>query len=458
VLLSLSIVVLCAGKAQAQTPASLQTITAPQGGKIVYGTVAGAATQAAAMSFVLRNVHNNCGEKPQVGQVFQFRGTNSVGVFFTVTNHPGGNKKVAGLVIANATGPKQVDAALLSDDASRFGQTVNPMLQQLFGVWHPDSQAAAGASGSSNGSVSAPAAPLRMVQFPDNSASVGIPDGWQLGGASAGGTGGVIKATNGHDLEIVQLGMTRGATAPNPYQRQGYGGANNYGNIVYPANVDLTRAFPAIFNQFWRLLNVSDTQLTVDHAEMMPAPPGQRCVHATGHAKVFPQTYAKTPGELNALLCTTMPGPMGNYAVVLYYSDLPVEFADRDRATAAAIMASFQPNQAVIAQQSSAMAAPAIAAIHAIGAQAAAQMKSTEAAHDAQNAAWNAGQANNARNGQAFSNYLLDQSVVQNNNVGGTGAVGHATVWNSTANALVQADPNRFEIVSSPNYWQGTDF
>jgi hypothetical protein len=48
--------------------------------------------------------------------------------------------------------------------------------------------------------------------------------------------------------------------------------------------------------------------------------------------------------------------------------------------------------------------------------------------------------------------------VVQNNNVGGTGAVGHATVWNSTANALVQADPNRFAIVNTPNYWQGTDF
>jgi excisionase family DNA binding protein len=127
VLLSLSIVVLCACKAQAQTPIPLQTITAPQGSKIVYGTVAGATTQAAAMSSVLRNVHNNCGEKPQVGQVFQFKGMNSVGVFFTVTNHPGGNKKVAGLVIANATGPEQVDAAPRLTEGScmvgAFGET-----------------------------------------------------------------------------------------------------------------------------------------------------------------------------------------------------------------------------------------------------------------------------------------------------------------------------------------------
>jgi hypothetical protein len=48
--------------------------------------------------------------------------------------------------------------------------------------------------------------------------------------------------------------------------------------------------------------------------------------------------------------------------------------------------------------------------------------------------------------------------VVQNNNVNGTGAVGHATVWNSTANAMVQANPNKYEIVNTPNYWQGVDY
>jgi hypothetical protein len=40
----------------------------------------------------------------------------------------------------------------------------------------------------------------------------------------------------------------------------------------------------------------------------------------------------------------------------------------------------------------------------------------------------------------------------------GSGAVGHATVWNTTAEALVKYDPNRFEIVDNPNYWEGTDF
>ena len=89
------------------------------------------------MGKVLRVVHNNCGEKPQVGKVFKVRGTNSDAVFFTVVNHPQGNKQVAGMVIATPSGPNRMEAALVSDDAARFGSTVNPMLTKLFSEWHP---------------------------------------------------------------------------------------------------------------------------------------------------------------------------------------------------------------------------------------------------------------------------------------------------------------------------------
>ena len=39
----------------------------------------------------------------------------------------------------------------------------------------------------------------------------------------------------------------------------------------------------------------------------------------------------------------------------------------------------------------------------------------------AQHSDWNEGQVNNARNAQGFDNYILDQNVVQNNNMYGTG-------------------------------------
>ncbi|MFZ0963436.1 MAG: hypothetical protein WAO35_21455 [Terriglobia bacterium] len=162
--------------------------------------------------------------------------------------------------------------------------------------------------------------------------------------------------------------------------------------------------------------------------------------------------------EIEALMCTTAPGPMGNYMVSLSMSLIPPNLADRERATVGAMLASFQVNQAVVAQEANAMAAPAIAQIHAIGNAAMQRAQAGSAAHDEQNRTWEAGQDSQDRRNQAFSNYLLDQTVIQDNNMDGNGTIGHGTVWNSTADALVRADPNRFEIVDTPNFWKGWDY
>jgi hypothetical protein len=100
----------------------------------------------------------------------------------------------------------------------------------------------------------------------------------------------------------------------------------------------------------------------------------------------------------------------------------------------------------------------AINNIHAIGANATARMNATQAANDAQHAGYWARHDTNARNSQNFSNYLLDQTVIQDNNMHGNGTIGHGTVWNSAADALVKANPNRFEIVDTPNFWKGVDY
>jgi hypothetical protein len=100
----------------------------------------------------------------------------------------------------------------------------------------------------------------------------------------------------------------------------------------------------------------------------------------------------------------------------------------------------------------------AIDNIHAIGQQATARYNATQAANEAQHAGYWAQQDANARSGQAFSNYILDQTVIQDNNMYGNGTIGHGTVWNSTADALVKANPNRYEIVDTPNFWKGVDY
>jgi hypothetical protein len=474
--LSLSIVCICACKAGTQAPTPQTTINAPQGGKIVYGAVNGATTQAAAMTKLLSTVHAKCGEKPQIGKVFQFRGTNSVGVFFTVTDHPEGNIPLAGMVIAAATGPNQVEGAMLYDVASRFGTTVNPMLQQLSSVWHPGGAGAASgspagattasAAGSATGGKAAPAAALHKVTLPDNTASVGLPDGWKVVPGCAGGT---MSITGLHG-EVVDLNLSPTAVDPNNSLVRQVGVnrlvANYKGKVVvYPSNADLAKAFPDIWQQVRRINGVCPANIQIDHSEQIPAPQGERCVHVTGH---LTDNDGKGPYEMNSTMCMGAPGQGGLYVLSFFHSVVPNAFANQDRATVTAVFASFQVNTALINKQVAATTAPVIAAmnkqveaqaaqyinnIHQIGQQTTARINASEGANSAEQASWNAGQDANARNVQGFSNYLLDQTVVQNNDTGG-----HSTDWNSTADALVKANPDRFQYVGTPNYIKGTDF
>jgi hypothetical protein len=413
-------------------------------GVIVYGVV-NADRTAVAMGSILRNVQNNCGERPQIGQVFRVRGSNTDAVFFTVTNRSHGNKQVAGLIIASQAGPNQVQAAMLSGDANSFGSTLNPMLNRLTREWHPNEQAQSGRG------VSAPPMPLQRAMLPDRSASVSVPRGWMVKGG--GGTATIIETNYNANINI---NMVRGAA--NPGSRQ-YGPRNGMGaKIIYPSNIDPVRGVAGLIKEFYRMSGVN-IDFRVENASIIAGPPRQRCVHAVGHGllgnnPVQPGNY----WEMDALVCTTAPNQMGEYTVTLTLSDIDPKFADRLRATVAAIFMSYEVDQAVVSGQAGAIAAPAIAAIHQIGATATARMQANDRANERQHNDWNAEQDLKARQNQGFHNYILDQSVVQNNNVFGTGAVGHSTEWNSVANALVKADPKKYEIVGYPNFWEGTDF
>jgi hypothetical protein len=146
--------------------------------------------------------------------------------------------------------------------------------------------------------------------------------------------------------------------------------------------------------------------------------------------------------------------------------------SEREQNTVMAMMQSVKVNQQVMNQQMQRMLAQKRASdqairqnaqiqiqnIRNIGAQATARYNATQAAYDAQQAKRDADQDAQARTNQEFSNYLLDQTVVQDNNMYNNGTVGHGTAWNSTADALVKADPDRFEYVEKPNFWQGTDY
>ena len=480
--LSLSFLAICACKAQTQTPDPITHIDAPQGGKIAYGSLDGATTQPAALANLLNGMQGKCGEKPRIGRVFQFRGTNSVGVFFTVTDHRKGTK-VAGLAIAMATGPNRVEAALLTNDASRFGQTVNPMLEQLFGVWHPGGRAAA--SGSSAAAQSAPAGSghsvssvrLHTVTASDNSISIGIADGWQLDPNSASGTMSMI-GPNGE--QAVYSAMKSAVDPYNPQQVSAvqYGIYKGTGTMLYPYHPDLGKAYPELVQAWRRANNMPPAKIQVDKIE--PIQGASHCVLVTGHIDGNGQGMKKLIDDI----CQWPPSQWGAYTVTRTFNIMTDDQSEREQSTVMAMFLSAKVNQQVINQQMQQKMAQKQQSdqqwrawgqqtsdrIRAQGEAAQKSFADRQAVNDAQHAGywdqqnrnaaqhadWNEGQVNNARNGQGFDNYILDQSVVQANFDDGT--VGHVTVYNSFADALVKADPKRFEIVDVPNYWQGTDF
>jgi hypothetical protein len=472
VLFTLSVVCISACKANTPPPPTPATLlNAAQGGQISFGTVPGATTQAQAMSRMLINIQKTCGEKPQIGRVFQFKGTDTVGVFFSVTDHTKGNKKLAGMVLSALSGPRQVDAAQLSNDAQRIGKSVNPMLQQLFDAWHPGGQAAASPSAfndqpASGGSAhpasghNASAARLHRVSTSDNAASIGIPDDWRLDTQSGGGA---VRVFGPKGEMILVNGHMNAIDPTNPrlpsFMRSQ---AQNPSTFVYPYRGNLMKNLPNMLQAWGRASGNPPSQVQVDTSKPVEAGPGQECVQSEGSMNLKGN---KT--HFNAKMCANT-SQDGSYIVWLDLGLLPADLLDQEHQTMAAIYNSVNLNQQVIGQQTQA----GLDRIHQIGAQAAADRATRNAAYDAQHAGywaqqnnndvqhsnWSAGQDATARNNQGFSNYLLDQTVVQGNDIDGSGAVGHATAWNSTADALVKYDPNRFEIVDTPNYWQGTDY
>jgi hypothetical protein len=458
---------------QAQAPIPLTTITAASGGKIVYGSVAGVTTQPAALAKMLSMVHTNSGEKPVIGKPFQFNGTNSVGVFFTVTDHPDANLPLAGMVIATSTGPNQVQAGMIYDLASRFGQTVNPMLQQLSSVWNPGATPASGPQAeatavSAGGSAAGVPAGMQKYTLRDNTASVSIPAGWTVDPTSGGGTM-LIHGTNG---ETVILGNMFLAVDPSALK----GPVKPLkGQIVYPSNVDPVKSFADLIQQFRKSNNMGPAPIQIQSAEQVAPPPGdafqgERCAQATG--QVNPD--GKGMQGMFRVICVN-PGQYGDFNFIDYVAEFPLSEASQGNAIGAAMINGYQENIALVTQLATAQAAPHIAQlkqvaaqqqaanqqftanainnIHAIGAAATARMNTTEAANSAEQAGWNAQQNSNAQNAAGFSNYLLDQTVVQNNSTGA-----HATAWNNTADALVQSNPSKYSYVSTPNYISGTDY
>jgi putative oligomerization/nucleic acid binding protein len=432
---------------------SLKTINPVGGGKIVYGKVDGQTTEAGAMGAILRSLHNQLGDRPQVGKLFQVRGTQSVAAFFSVNKRNQGGGQISGLIIAAKVTSDHVEAALVSDDSARFPKTLSPMMKTLFSTWHPLADVAeSGASGRPSGGP----APLRQVTLPDHSASVGLPEGWNIvPNRSSMGTI-VAVGPNGETAELDETFLTYDTNNRSVQQtmqmlRNGRLANSAYARATYyPYGGDLAKTFVYIIQNVRRKAGLPQASYNFTSVTPVAGSGQERCVRMTGTADLGD---GKGQRELNGIYCASPPGRFGGWLSEAYTTMAPVQVAAGERATLGAILQSFNVNMSVVNAQSARISAPAIAQIHAIGRAAANQAAAAHERNDIQNSSVYQRWDNNDKRSQEFENYQLGYSVISD-----TGNNAHATLWNEDAAALVQSNPDKYEYVTAPNYWKGIDY
>ena len=425
--------------------AAFTTVNGPQGGKIIYGQVEQATNEPQAVVAVLRFIQSQYSGRPQISRFFAAKGTQSVAAFFGVNRMSG--VPLEGMLIVTKATTDHVEAAAVYDDATRFSKNYNSMMQALMSAWHPLAAASQGGASS--------VAPLHKTLTSDRTASIDLPDGWNISPSSRGGS---IFA-QGPNGEVAVVGFTVLANdVNNPRARQTYeavrrGGlrGTSYANaIYYPLTPDLGKDFVDLLTMYYQKQNQQAGSFQIAAVKPAQGPQGYHCARIDGQ-------YNGAKGgqqELRAVFCVGPEGPAsGAFLAVTDYTLVPMARADQERATLAAMLGSIQIDQAAVGRQAAAIAAPEIARIHAIGRMVDQRIAAAHRAEEIHNSAVYQHWDDIDRRSKAFSDYILGYTVLRtaDNHY-------HGTFWNEDANRLLEEFPGRFEVVSTPELQKGVDY
>jgi hypothetical protein len=460
--------------AGAQSNGGVTLITNPGGGTIAYAQMPAQHTLQGAMGKVLQYAHSRLGARPQISHVMRGSDGNSLAVIFTVKSPGQGNQEFAGLALVAVSPSGPGKGAVLYDRADRFRSTVGPMLKTLqsgAGLSGPGSSpasATANAPASAPASPTAPAptnspsgpqtpavaslptkgrpaatsgapaAPLHETAFPDGSGSIGLPDGWTITGAHAGEVTakGPAPAALHFDWQIPALD-------PNDPRSRGLMRPGTAGAFVdIPYGTDGANTFKAALTQF--LQKHGKSQPTIEIVDSNAVGPKETMVSARIGA-----VDGQGPTQAFVDVGIGPPDNQASYVITLYIVSFPQELAQQSQATVVAMLHSYKVNQDVASAQIQADTQKSQQAT----AQTLSEMRRRQAASDQQFAAYQRRQDAEERQFQAFDNNLLDRTVIRDTDLNA-----HGTVSNDLADALVDANPNRFQEVSPNDYVKGIDY
>jgi hypothetical protein len=413
------------GPQGAHSQNGLKVIDNPGGGQVVYGPV-DASTPQSAMAAALHYVHLHFSDSPVVSKVFQSRDGQNFGAFFTVTEKAQDNRKVAGLVIVSLASGAEPAAGVLYDLSSRFATTEPGLLNALTAAWRNAASAAA-----------APA--LIPTRFPDGSGAVDLPAGWRIAFASHG----AAKIVGPHG-ELVLLSNSVGpiydSGNPQVRARLRYANASNP-PILCPGSDAL--------NTYLCVLQRSRPQPSFQLKTSRPLPVQGRVAQAVLIDAELDLQDGKGILSCELGLSVTAISALGDRTLGINGTCAPRASLPAEQPTLKAIYDSYSINGQVVASQYAADERRSRQA----GSNARAQVNAAHAAEDAQSAAFQAHMDNIDRFSKSFQNYQLNQSELQDNSLNARGAVP-----NALADALIAADPDRFEAVPTQNFLKGVDF
>jgi hypothetical protein len=439
--------------AAAQSNSGVTVIDNPGGGTIAYAQMPAQHTLQGAMGKVLRYAHSRFGARPQIDHVMRGSDGNSLAVTFTVKSTSQGKQDIAALALVAVSPSGPGKGALLSDQADLFRSTVGPMLKRLQSgaglsgtgsssaavaanapASGPPAAAAAANAPSGSGTAvdvgpptkgaTAPAAVLHQTPFPDGSGSIGLPDGWTLTGAHAGEV-----TAKGPPPAGLHFDWQISALDPNDPRsqnlRRGVGAA---AFVIIPYGTDGANTFKSAITQFLQKQRKAVPSIEiVDSKQLSP----QETMLVANVGAVDGQSPTRALVDIGI----APKNPLGGYLVTLYMISFPQLIAEQNQATVTAMFHSYKTNTAV-----------ALAEIHA-------DTQASQAFTQSTLADMNRRQDAQDRQFQAFDNNLLDRTVIRDTDLNG-----HGTVSNDLADALVEANPNRFQEVPPSEYVKGIDY
>jgi hypothetical protein len=408
------------------SPDGLQTINEPGGAQVVYGTIDNQHTAQSAMAFMLQQVHGHFADKPQVSNIFQIKGTTSYGAFFTLIAKNAGNTPIAGEVIVNMPAGGQPVAAILYDNAATFTKSQPVMLTALNTAWHAANPAAATVPAAA--SAPSAAAALHRVTAGDRSVYISLPDDWKLDSVAGGSVS--AEGTKGErvGLNLMTQGIVN-SRSPIP------------GRIAYPFGGDVFTAYSSIVNQSRANQRLPAATFNLTSSKALGGGAVQVAFDLDLHDGFGARSATARLQEIGGA------GP--TWALSFSNSSLPKTIAAAENATLMAVIQSASQDANVVkAEQGAVMQGIAAAA-----ARSQALAKSADAQREASAQAFDAHMDDIDSQSKAMQNYTLDRSQIQDND-----SNGRATVSNGQADAMVQSDPTRYQVVPPSQFLKGVDY